>query len=212
MRIALFLLISVAAALPASAEIAVGYTAEWIAHQSRLVALATPLDVENIKGPGQVWFTRVRFRLDDVVKGPESKGDAVTIYDFSYKESDTLALDKARKESKQILVFAKVAEDMFEEIEGKYTFTGVRQFKSAYYPDRVVSKVFTPEFRLLTNFDELLKRTRAQVAHESDLIRRHWKGNIGRKSLEVPFDSEAHRYLYAGSLCYLWVPEYKEEK
>jgi len=212
MRTLPFLLIFLMAALPAHAEIAVGFTAEWISHESALVARATPVEVENIKGPGEVWFTKTRFRLDEVIKGPESKEDTVTIYDFSYKKSDVLSLDKARKESKQLLVYAAVAEHMFEEIDGKYVFTEVRQFKSAYYADRPVSKLFTPELQLLTKFEELLERTRKQVAHEADLKRRYCKVRIEKKSLEVPFGSEAYRHLYAGSACYLWVPEYKEDK
>jgi len=200
------------AALPADAEIAVGFTAEWIAHESALVAMATPVEVENIKSPGEVWFTKTRFRLDEVIKGPASNGDAVTIYDFSYKKSDLLSLDKARKESKQLLVYATIAEHMFKEIDGKYVFTQVHQFKSAYYTAQPVSQLFTLDFQLLSKFKELLERTRKQVKHEADLKRRYWKGRIEKKSLEVPFDSEAHRHLYAGSACYLWVPKYKEEK
>jgi len=212
MRIIPFLVFCLLAALPAHSEIAVGYTAEWIAHQSTLVALATPLEVENIKGSGEVWFTKTRFRLDDVLKGPESKDDTVTVYDFSYKKMDVLFLDNAKKESKQLLIFATVAEHSFKEIDGKYVFTQVHQFKSAYYINQPVSRLFTPEFKLLTEFGELLKRTSEQSAHEADLIRRYWKGKIQKKSLEVPCGSEAYRHLYAGSVCYLLVPDYREEK
>jgi hypothetical protein len=57
----------------------------------------------------------------------------------------------------------------------------------------------------------LLKRTKAQVEQEADLKHIYWNGTIVKKSLEVPFETEAHRYLYAGSSCYLWAPEYREE-
>ena len=196
----------------ARGEIAVGYTAEWLSHESAVIALAMPVKVENIKGPGEVWFTKTTFRLEDVIKGPESKGDTITIYDYSYRKSDLLSLDKARKESKQLLVFAAVAEHMFRQIDGKYVFTQVHQFKSAYYADQPVAKLYTPDFRLLTKFDDLLKRARNQATHEAGLLRRYWKGAVVKKSLNVPVGSEAYRRLWAGSACFLFAPEYKEKK
>lgn len=212
MKRLLLLAIFFVTARSAYAEIAVGYTAEWLSHQSAVIALAVPVKVENIKGPGEVWFTKTRFRLDDVIKGPESKGDTVTVYDFSYKKSDLLSLDKARKESKQFLVFAAVAEHMFKQIDGKYVFTQVRQFKSAYCADQRVTKLYTPHFRLLTKFDDLVQRSRKQATHEADLLRRYWKGTIVKKSLDVPGESEAYRDLWGGSACFLWVPEYKKQE
>ena len=40
------------------AENTVGYTAEWLSHRSSLIAKAIPIEVTNIKGPGEVWFTK----------------------------------------------------------------------------------------------------------------------------------------------------------
>jgi hypothetical protein len=212
MRIAICLSICLAVAAPAKAEIIVGYTAEWLSHESSLVATARPVEVENIKGPGDVWFTKTRFMLDEVIKGPQSEGDSITIFDFSHKKADVLGLDKARDESRQLLVFAIIAEHSFESIDGKYILARTRRFKSAYYTDQPVTGLFTTDFKLLTKFDELLDRARKQTACEADLKRQYWTGAIEKNSLEVPFDTEAYYHLYAGSGCYLWVPEYKEEK
>gem|GEM_PF-4132820 len=51
-------------------------------------------------------------------------------------------------------MYATIAEHMFKEIDVKYVFTQVHQFK------------------------ELLERTRKQVEHEADLNRRYWKGGV----------------------------------
>ena len=83
MRRMLYLLFCLLVPISAHAEINTGYTAEWLSHQSSLIAKATPIGVETVKGPGAVWFTKSRFRLDEVVKGPQSEGDTVTIYDDS---------------------------------------------------------------------------------------------------------------------------------
>ena len=206
--ITISVLLTLSLATVVKAEIAIGFTAEWLSHESALVALAIPVDVQSVQGPGDVWFTQCRYRLVDVIKGPQSVGDTVTIFDVSHNNADLLSLGNAQKENRKMLVFATVAEHMFKEIDGKYVLTCVHGSKSAYSIDEPVDKLYTPEFGSLVKFDDLLSRTRKQVEHESDLKRRYWSGNIGKRSLEVPFESEAHQQLYAGSSCYLWVPEY----
>jgi len=194
------------------AEINVGITVEWLSHQSSLIARATPIALENISGPGDTQFTKTRFRLDEVIKGPQSDGDSVTIYDFSYNKADVLGLAQARKDKKQLLVFATVAKNSFKQIDGKYVLTQTRQFKSAYYPGKPIKNLFTPDFKLVSTYQDLLSRAKAQTSHEAALEHRYWNGSIVKKSLEVPFESQAHSYLYTGSTCYLWIPEYKQEK
>ena len=119
---------------------------------------------------------------------------------------------KAKGEKLEILVFTTIAEHMFKKINGKYILTVARGFKSAYYPGRTVSGLFTPKFKILTSFDDLLERAQAQVAHEASLKARYWNGTVQKKSLEVPIDSEAAKKLWAGSSSFLWVPEYRENK
>ena len=204
--------IALLAAGTAFAEINVGMTAEWLSHESELVALATPIEVENIKGPGDVWFTKTRFRLDEVLKGPQTAGDTATVFDYSYNTNDVLRLADALKAKKSLLILCDVAEHRFKEIDGRYIFTETHMFKSAYFQGEPVKALYTPDFKHLSGFDDLLKRVRSQVAHESDLYHRYWGGTVEKQSVEVPFDSEIHRSLYAGSACYLLMPEYKEKK
>ena len=192
-----------------SAEVTGGYTVEWLSHESDLAARATPSDVEHVKGPGEVEFTKMRFRLDEVIKGPLSAGDTVTVYDYSYNKRDAFGFAKAKQDKKQLLVFAVVAQHQFKQIDGKYVLTQTREFKSAYCPGSTITRLFTPEFDLVTEFEDLLERTRSQVRREADLRRRYWKGTIVKKRAEVPWNSEAHRHLYSGSGCYLLVPEYR---
>ncbi len=194
------------------ARIGVGNTAEAISHESSLIALATPVDVENIKGPGELWFTKTRLRMDEVIKGPVSTGDTVTVYDYSYGQADLLGLEKAKKEKKQLLIFAWVAKHGFTEFGGKYVLTVAHQGQSAYYADRKVTGLFTPEFDLLTEFDSLLKRTREQVAAETQFLNTYPEGKVEITRSEVPFASKAHKHVSGGSSCYLRVPEYHKPK
>ena len=204
--------VGILAAQTAFAEINVGMTAEWLSHKSELVALATPLKVENIKGPGDVWFTKTQFRLDEVIKGPQTDGDTATVFDYSYNTNDVLGLAVAVKTKKTLLILCNVAEHRFKEIDGRYIFTETHMFKSAYFQGEQVKALYTPDFKHPSGFSDLLKRVRSQVTHERRLFQRYWGGTVEKQSVEVPFDSEIHRSLYAGSSCYLLVPKYKQKK
>lgn len=212
MRSLPYLLVCLLATGFAQAEIMHGHTAESISHQSSLIALATPVEVKNVKGPGEVWFTKTRFKLDDVIKGPVSTGDSVTIYDYSYKQADKLGLAKAQKQKKQLLVFAHVVTNNFASIRGKYVLTVVVGSKSAYYMDKDVLRLFTPEFGVLTSAKKLLKRTREQVAAEVRFLNAYPTGKVAIKQVEVPMGSQAHKRLYGRSSCFLYLPRYDKPK
>jgi hypothetical protein len=193
------------------AENAVGYTAEWLAQQSELIAIGTPGDVENIQGPGDVWFTKVRFQLSEVVKGNVSAGDQVTVFDYAHKEQDRREFAQAKRAKKSLLLFATTSEHLFREIDGKYVLTVSQEFKSAYPSDQPVARLYTPEFKLLTRYDELLQRARKQSRQEEIRQHEYWKGRIVRKALEVPPDAEIYPLLDAGSAVHLWYPEFIAE-
>ncbi len=194
------LLLSCASAL--RAEINIGLSAEWLTHDSSLVALATAIDVQVNERK-----TECRYRLDDVIKGPQSVGDTVTIFALSRTKANALSLDKSLKAGNQMLVFAKVAERIDKEIDGKY-FLDQQLCRSAFFSTTPVEDLYSPDFHPIVKFDDLLRRTRAQVTKEFELKQQGWKGEIRRQSVEVPSDSEAWKYLYLGSACYLYVPEY----
>jgi hypothetical protein len=195
----------------AQAEIAIGYTAEWLAHQSELIAVGKPVEVEDLKGPGEITFTRCRFRLTEVVKGAVSAGDQVTIFDYNYSgpvRTDTPEFAKAKKLEKSFLIFAKTSEHLFPEIDGKFVLTNAHDLKSAYMTDQPVARLFTPEFKLLRKYDELLERAREQAKAEDTRKREYWQGKVVRKSLEVEPGTEIYDLLYGGSAVYLWYPEF----
>ena len=193
---------------PARAEINAGYSAEWLAHAAQIVALATPVAAEVIKGPGQVSFIKTRFQIDDPLKGPLTSGDTMTVYDWSF-DSDPLKLVQASARKRRMLIFCSISEHNFPEIDGKIIFTEQHSFKSAYFADEPIRAVYTPDFRRIVRVAELVERTRAQVHHERGLLAQYWKGTVEKKSLEIPHDTEASQDLEMGSTCYLYVPEYK---
>ena len=194
----------------ARAEIRVGFTAEWLAHASDLIATATPLEVRTTKGPGDVWFTQVRYRLDRVVKGPATPGDALTVYDYSYGAADPLDLAAAVAARRQVLVFAGVGKDLFPEVDGKFVVTGQAAPRTVFYLDRPVAGVYTPEARRVTRADEVTDRAAEQVRRERAFRRQFPQGRVGTEWVAVPDESDAMRDLYARSAVYVWQPAYRK--
>lgn len=195
----------------ARAEIAVGQTAEWLAHSSDLIAQATPLEVQITKGPGKVWFTQVRYRLDAVLKGAATSGDVLTIYDHSF-QADPLDLTTASKNGRSILVFASVAKNRFREIDGKFVLTLQNQPRSAFFVDEAIKELYTPDSQRLTRSEELIDRVRKQVQREEEFYRVYPGGDVKRESREAPWDSPAHKDLYSRSAVYVWVPSYDSRR
>jgi len=212
MRTSLGLLTCLIVTCSLRAEINIGYTAESVSHESALIALATPLEAEDIKGPGQVWFTKARFKLTEVIKGPVSSGDIVTVYDYSYKQPDLVGLKRASKaeKPKSLLLFARVARNTFAEIDDKYILTLPNGGKTCYVEGAAVDGLYTPEGGLLAKFDDLVKRTRAQVEEERRFLKTYPGGTVETKRAELSWESDAHKKLYSGSACYVYVPDYRK--
>jgi hypothetical protein len=207
----IFLLVVFMAVGYAQAEIMIGYTAEWMSHSSAIIAEAIPVKVDIEKGPGDVQFTKIRFRLEEVLKGPPSKGDTITVFDYDYKKADTLDMKTAVTKSKKLLIFVSIEKNMFPQIRGKYVFTPTHGlFKPAFYADQTVEHLFTSDGKLLVGFDDLLKRTHAQVKAEMQFQNSYPHGRVVRKSVGLRMDSAAHKKLYSGSAVFVWVPDYQK--
>jgi hypothetical protein len=212
MRHLLITLVLLQLPVVAHAEVMVGQSAEWLAHSSDLIAKATPLEVRTTRGPGQVWFTEVRYRLDEVLKGPASDGDVLTVYDYSMDRADPLDLDGASTKVRLLLLFAAVSKDRHREIEGKFVVTVQDSPRSVFFLDQAVKKIYTPDSQRVTTIEDLVSRVRAQVAQEEEFRRMYPNGRIERESKESPWDSPALRDLYSGSSVFVWVPAYRNGK
>jgi hypothetical protein len=194
----------------ARAEIAVGQTAEWLAHTSDLIAKATPLEV-RVQSTGRIRFTQVRYRLDEVLKGPATAGDLLAVFDYSFGMADPQDLTAASKKKRSLLLFAAVSKNRYREIEGKCVLTGQNP-RSAFFLDQPVQDLYTPDFQRLSEIDDLTSRVRAQVAREEEFHRVYPGGTVKREQRESPPDSPAYKVLYSGSKVYVFVPAYPSGK
>ena len=191
------------------AELAVAQTPEWLGHSANLIVRATPIEVGVTKGPGTVRFTRARYRVDEVLKGPLTAGDSVTIYDYAMKP-DPLDLTAAVKAARPMLVFAEVAEDRHEEINGRYVVMLQHRPGSAFFLDGPVAGLYTGDGQRLTRWDDVLDRVRAQVAQERQFRRVHRQGRVAEERRDAATGSDAFRDLYSGSDVIVRVPAYHD--
>ncbi|MHC5097121.1 MAG: hypothetical protein ACYSOL_03210 [Planctomycetota bacterium] len=210
MKKAFLLLTVICLFRPASiAENAVGYSAEWLSSQSSLIATARPISVE--KTDGDISLLRVRFKIQEIYKGPLSDGDSVTIYDDAYPVSKKeLIFKQAIRSKASMLIYCNVAENIEEEINGKYVFTMSISFMSAYYTDKPVQKLYTPECQILSMFSELLERTKKQIEEQDKFFKLHRDAEVLPALIVPEVDSPAYQELYDGGYCFIFVPGYKK--
>ncbi len=189
------------------AEITADYSIEWLSHKSSIIILATPMSESFEKGPGDVWFTKTEFKICEILKSSGFKDRTITIYSYAYKQNEKSLLSEKYKGS--YLLFVCKGENLFKEINGKIVLTENNIFKSVYYPGKEIKKLFTPEFKRLNTFSELLSRTQEQVGTEKSFIRENKNGIIEEKRIEIPYNSEIHKEVWLGSISYLIIPSYK---
>lgn len=195
-------------AAPAAARIQNGYTPEWMAHDASLVVEAIPLDVSVSFYAGDTWFTQVRLRLANVIKGPLREGDEVTIWDYYGK--DPFDFKGAIPAKRKVLIFAKVAENTFREMDGKYVFIHYSSKQATFFADAKVKNVYSEEGSRIEDYNLLVSCAAKQVAKESELRRNHWKGTITMKPIKAQSPSDAFGDLYNGSAVYVITPDYQQ--
>lgn len=198
---------AIVCALGLRAEITADYTVEWLAHEAEIIAFATPISETYEKGPGQVWFTKMEFKIEKLIKGKEYKEETITLYSYGYNEDEKYLT--AEKATEPHLIFVSVAKNKFGSINGKFVLTHTHMYKSLFSASTPIQKLYTPEFHRLTDFTELAQRTLKQVQKEQAFLAKHPKAEVAEGHVEIPWDSELHQELWAGSISYLILPEYR---
>lgn len=195
--------------LDAQARILTGYTPEWISHDADLIVEASVVSGSVTFYAGDTFFTRVRVRVSKVIKGPVSDEDEVTIW--AYREKDPMGLSKPENVGRRLLIFAKVAENTFPELDGRYVFLSHRFGQlEAYDLGAPVKFMYNEDGSRISDFATLAERVQKQVSKEYELRRAFWKGTIEMKKIEAPHLSDASRDLPGLSGTIIIAPDYKE--
>jgi hypothetical protein len=161
---------------------------------------------------GGRWLTTVQFRIDKRIKGPLAVGDLVTVTSIDSKgRTDQMDLASAVTKKRSVLVLATVAEHTFPETDGRYIFLGHFWNRPVFYTDEPVEGVYTEAGASIEAYADLIRRIEAQVAKETDLIRRYWRGKIVRREIAAEWGTDVQKQLYGGRESAVIVTiEYKE--
>jgi len=179
-----------------------------MAHDAALVFEGVPLKVEVTHHIGDVWFTKVQFRMDRRLKGPLSDGDIVTIWDIEGK--DQMDFTGAMVAKRKVLIFAKMApENIFPALYGRFMFYHHFWNRTGFYTDEPVKWIYAEAGTAIRNYGPLLTAVETQIAKEEELVGRYWSGTIIRRDIVAPDGSEAESDLYAASAVFLISIEYK---
>ncbi len=192
------------------AEIMVGESLEWLVDSSDAIGVYKAVGVEPGK-KGKSWaYSRVRGQLARKLKGNAPKKVSFRYYAQGTKDSPPKKLGKADK----FLVFFPRAKKEDKEVKTRYTIClsapNVRGFRSI---------AFTKDFRVLKREEDILKVVgrRVKLKKSPGLASPEKAANVftppsGFLRVEIPYDKEAFRALWAGSVCYLVVPADEEFK
>ena len=198
---ALLLVITLLSATSAHARSLDGYTVDWVSHDSDLIIEGAVKSGEMTALVGDMLFTKVRFSVIRVLKGPLSPGDDVTIW--GYRQKDPLGLTQGASVGRKLLVFAKVAENTFRELDGRYTFgdygfvqtTFSLGGEPAFELGGKKYWLYDDRFSRVASYSALVDRVITQVAKEYELRRIYTSSAIELKKTEAPHGSEAQRDL-----------------
>ena len=203
MKTGLFLLCFLCSTLLKS-EITADYSIEWIAHQSEVIFLSIPIGHSLVKGEGSAVLYKSRFKITRVLKGEISIGDTLSVYSHFYEDQHSFKLNR----TDTVLVFARVARNLFKNINGRYIFSNGVDYILPITRKSKIKRIYTSDFKRLQSYDQLLKLTLNQIEKEKQYMANIPNAMIIERRLEIPMDSEIFKEIWQGSTSYLIVPQY----
>jgi hypothetical protein len=194
-------------AAPAGAETTVASSVEWLACDAEIVATGRLKDVREFKGPGDVVYEDCTLLVTELLKSTAQLGEVT--FTFRRFNREHSASDWMRNHTR-LLVFLSRSNDhgAEEHLNGALVPTSMR------FPFSVVDLAEPGKYLINTSFDILEYGPEVITAAREGLrALNNYRLKRGGKRAEmlrvaVPLDSKAHNALYAGSACYLLVPNF----
>jgi hypothetical protein len=200
----LFLLLSAA---PAHAEIIVASSVEWLSYSSDVIAVGRIVGSKAQQSSGAAADEECIFRVEELIKSPVPVSELRFTYRRFQQEQSAATW---RRNNTKLLVFLSHAEgrdsggrsaDSLVPTSGQFPLSLVNLAAPGKY-------VVDINFKVLTDGGEIIQATRSAVREVQDYLRANGEAGIKRHYLEVPFSAEAHKHLFAGSTCYIYVPSF----
>lgn len=192
---------------PVGAETIVAPSIEWLACVSEVVAVGNLTEVRQLKGPGEVVYEDCTLRITELLKSPIPQAEVT----FTYRRFNrSPSLSDWMGDSAQLLVFLSRAKDYGPE----HRLSGALVPISLSFPFSVVNltnpgkHLINVKFDVLDEGAKVLRAARDGVSALGDYQLGDKEKIVEKVRVKVPFGSEAHKALYAGSVCYLVVPNF----
>jgi hypothetical protein len=176
-----------------------------------VVAVGSLVEVRESKGPGEVTYEDCALQVTELLKSPAQQ----TEIRFTFRRLNRdLSLSDWMKGGTQLLVLLSRAKDYGSEqrLSGALAPTSMNFPFSLVNLARPGKYLINTRFEVLENGAEALRTVRdgLRALNDYQLSEKGKKPEVVR--VDMPYGSEAHKILYAGSACYLDVPNFMAKK
>jgi hypothetical protein len=176
-----------------------------------VVAVGSLAEARESKGPGEVTYEDCALQVTELLKSPAQQ----TEIRFTFRRLNRdLSLSDWMKGGTQLLVLLSRAKDYGSEqrLSGALAPTSMNFPFSLVNLARPGKYLINTRFEVLENGAEALRTVRdgLRALNDYQLSEKGKRPEMIR--VEVPYGSEAHKALYAGSACYLDVPNFMAKK
>lgn len=186
-------------------EISGASSLEWLTVSSEVVATGKVLKVEKVKGQFAVLYENYTLEVSENIKGVKAK----EVIKFSIRTFSTHPVfGKTINISDEVIVFLTTYQEQEAFLKGKLVPT------SDSFPLSVISlnnpsrHIIDLKFEVLSEKDEIVETCRRAQSRLTEYKKQNPKAEIKGFYVEVPMDTKAFQDLFAGSSCFLRVPNF----
>jgi hypothetical protein len=184
---------------------------EWPVSISEVVTVGSLAEVRESKGPGEAPYEDCALQVTELLKSPAQQAEIR----FTFRRLNRdLSLSDWMNDGTQLLVLLSRAKDYGSEqrLSGALVPTSMNFPLSLVNLARPGKYLINTRFEVLENGAEALRTARdgLRALNYYQISEKGKKPEVVR--VEATYDSEAHKILYAGSACYLDVPNFMAKK
>jgi hypothetical protein len=178
---------------------------EWLTVSSEVVATGKALSVNKVKGPYAVVYENYVLDVTENIKGAKNK----KTIEFTIRAFSTHPVfGKTMNIADEVIVFLSPNKEKEEPLKDKLVPT------SNSYPLSIINlnnpgrHIIDINFNVLKRKMEIVKTSKQAQRKLIDYKKQNPKAEIKSNSVDIPMSTKAFGDLYAGSACYLVVPNF----
>ena len=182
---------------------------EWLTVSSKVVAAGKVLSVNKVKGQYAVVYENYVLGVTENIKGAKGK----KTIEFTIRAFSTHPVfGKAMNISDEVIVFLSPNREKEEFLKDKLVPTSNSFPLSIINLNNPSRHIIDINFNVLSRKDEIVNTSQQAQRKLVEYKRQNPQAEIKSYSVEVPMNTKAFGELYAGSSCYLVVPNFMSPK